>query len=102
MTFLELFKTLTARVLSSLKILGLRPGIFKLDKTLLFTCFKHYLYCRVLCSSRPKRSTNRGHINYYVFKFIKTYAAVINEVVVIGCNLHRINYTFKVAPYSFT
>ena len=29
-------KLLTARVLSSLKILGLRPQIFKLAKTLLF------------------------------------------------------------------
>ena len=34
--FLKLFKTLTARVLSSLKIIGLRPRTFKLDKTLLF------------------------------------------------------------------
>ena len=30
------FVELTARVLSSLKILGLRPRILKLDKTLLF------------------------------------------------------------------
>ena len=35
-SFLKLFKTLTARVLSSLKILWLRPWIFKLDKTLLW------------------------------------------------------------------
>ena len=35
-SFLKLFKTLTTRVLASLKILGLRPRIFKLDKTLLF------------------------------------------------------------------
>ena len=34
-SFLKLFKTLTARVLSSPKIHGLRPRIFKLDKTLL-------------------------------------------------------------------
>ena len=33
---MKLFKTLTARVLSSLNILGLRPRIFKLDKTPLF------------------------------------------------------------------
>ena len=31
----SIFKTLTTRVLSSLKILGLRLRIFKLDKTLL-------------------------------------------------------------------
>ena len=35
-SFLKLFKTLTARVLSNLKIIGLRPRIFKLDNTLLF------------------------------------------------------------------
>ena len=35
-SFLKLFKTPTARVLSSLEILGLRSRIFKLDKTLLF------------------------------------------------------------------
>ena len=35
-SFLKLFKTLTARVLTSLKILWLRPRIFRLDKTLLF------------------------------------------------------------------
>ena len=35
-SFLKLFKTLTARVLSSLKILALRPRIFKLDKRLPF------------------------------------------------------------------
>ena len=30
-SFLKLFKTLTARVLLSLKIIGQRPRIFKLD-----------------------------------------------------------------------
>ena len=34
--FLKLFKTLTARVLSSLKIIGQRPPILKIDKTLMF------------------------------------------------------------------
>ena len=34
--FLKLFKALTAHVLSSLKVLGLRHRIFKLDKILLF------------------------------------------------------------------
>ena len=43
-SFLKLFKTLTARVLSSLKILRLRLEIFKLDKALPFV-FKHVHYC---------------------------------------------------------
>ena len=37
-SFLKLFKTLTAHVFSSLKIIRLRPRTFKLDKTLLFVC----------------------------------------------------------------
>ena len=49
-SFLKLFKTLTARVLSSLKILRLRLEIFKLDKALPFV-FKHVHYCWHGCLS---------------------------------------------------
>ena len=43
-SFLKLFKTLTARVLSlRLKILGLRPRIIKLNIKYCCSCFKHYL-----------------------------------------------------------
>ena len=63
-SFLKLFKTLTARVLSSLKIRGLRPRISKLDKTLLFVIqapytrkrFPAFSYC--LMFSRESRTTS--------------------------------------------
>ena len=66
-SFLKLFKTLTAHVLSSLKILRLRPQIFKLDK-------KHYII-----------QYTPGTIIYYIYHHFPLYYTC--TVVSLVCNM---------------
>ena len=56
-SFLKLFKTLTARVLSSPKLLGLRPRIFKLDKTVRVL----NIIQKLISNSRGKHKANQYH-----------------------------------------